>query len=124
MLGIAGRGNAQANAIETAKLLNYYPPKGLYMMSTSVQEGSPLFSMRARGEFVEATNRENLEEQIYLLEDLDLPDDTLFSSGHMVNLVNITARMSKKDYIIRELKNALNKIDSTLLDMTNQNIAR
>ncbi len=124
MLGIAGKGNAKANARETAKLLNYYPPKGLYMMSTSVQEGSPLFSMRARGEFVEATNRENLEEQIYLLEDLELPDNTLFSSGHMVNLVNITARMSKKDYIIRELKDALNKIDSALLDMTNQNIAR
>lgn len=124
MQGIAGAGNAEANAKETSKVLNYYPPKGVYIMSTSVMENTPLYYMRERGEFVESTNRENIEEQIYLLKNLKLPDTSLYSSGHVVNLVNTTHHMDKKDQMIKELEEALEEIDPELLDMTNQEIAR
>lgn len=124
MQGIAGAGNAEVNAKETAKVLNYYPPKGVYIMSTSVMENTPLYYMRERGEFVESTNRENIEEQIYLLKNLKLPDTSLYSSGHVVNLVNMTHHMDKKDQMIKELEEALEEIDPELLDMTNQEIAR
>lgn len=124
MQGIAGAGNAEVNAKETAKVLNYYPPKGVYIMSTSVMENTPLYYMRERGEFVESTNRENIEEQIYLLKNLKLPDTSLYSSGHVVNLVNTTHHMDKKDQMIKELEEALEEIDPELLDMTNQEIAR
>lgn len=124
MLGIAGRGNYVINAQKTAEFLNYYPPKGVYMMSTSVQAGSPLYHMRERGEFIEATNRENLLEQIELLKNLEMPDDTLYSSGHMVNLVSVTGRMKNKDQLIGRIEDALSIIDPVLLDNTNQNIAR
>lgn len=124
MQGIAGAGNAEINAKETAKVLNYYPPKGVYIMSTDVMENTPLYYMRERGEFVESTNRENIEEQIYLLKNLKLPDTSLYSSGHVVNLVNTTHHMDKKDQMIKELEEALEEIDPELLDMTNQEIAR
>ncbi|WP_151410689.1 radical SAM protein [Anaerococcus sp. Marseille-P9784] len=124
MQGIAGAGNAEVNAKETAKVLNYYPPKGVYIMSTSVMENTPLYYMRERGEFMESTNRENIEEQIYLLKNLKLPDTSLYSSGHVVNLVNMTHHMDKKDQMIKELEEALEEIDPELLDMTNQEIAR
>lgn len=124
MQGIAGAGNAEVNAKETAKVLNYYPSKGVYIMSTSVMENTPLYYMRERGEFVESTNRENIEEQIYLLKNLKLPDTSLYSSGHVVNLVNMTHHMDKKDQMIKELEEALEEIDPELLDMTNQEIAR
>lgn len=124
MQGIGGKGKSKENARETAKVLNYYPPKGVYVMSTSVIEPSPLYYMRERGEFIEATNRENLEEQICLLENLDLPDKTLYSSGHMVNMINVTGYMEDKEEMINKIKNALETIDPKILDMTNQKIAR
>lgn len=123
MQGIAGAGKSKENSIETAKVLNYYPPVGVYVMSTAVMEGSPLYYMRERGEFVETTNRENLEEQIALLENLDLPDTVLYSSGHMVNMVNVSGHLDKKDIMIDKLKNALETIDPKVLDMTNQRSA-
>lgn len=124
MQGIAGTGNSKVNAEETAKVLNYYPPKGVYIMSTAVMQGSELYRMRERGEFVETTNRENLEEQIYLLKNLDLPDETLYSSGHMVNMVNVSGHLDKKDQMIAKLEYALETIDPDILDMTNQREAR
>ena len=124
MQGIGGKGKSKENARETAKVLNYYPPKGVYVMSTSVIEPSPLYYMREKGEFIEATNRENLEEQIYLLENLNLPADTLYSSGHMVNMLNVTGYMSDKNEMIGKIKYALENIDPQILDMTNQKIAR
>lgn len=124
MQGIGGKGKSIKNAIDTAKVLNYYPPKGVYVMSTSIIEPSPLYYMREKGEFLETTNRENLEEQICLLEKLDLPGDTLYSSGHMVNMINVTGYMKDKDAMIEKIKSALKTIDSRILDMTNQKIAR
>ena len=124
MQGIGGKGKSIENAKDTAKVLNYYPPKGVYVMSTSIIEPSPLYYMRDRGEFVESTNRENLEEQICLLENLDLPWDRLYSSGHMVNMINVTGYMSDKEEMIKQIKSALDTIDPRVLDMTNQKIAR
>ena len=124
MQGIAGSGNSLINAKETAKVLNYYPPKGVYIMSTAVNEGSPLYYMRERGEFIETTNRENLEEQIYLLENLEMPNETLYSSAHMVNMVSVSGHMDKKQKMIEKLKYALETIDPEILDMTNQREAR
>lgn len=124
MQGVGGKGKSKENAIDTAKILNYYPPKGVYVMSTSVIEPSPLYYMKEKGEFVETTNRENLEEQIFLLENLTLPDETLYSSGHMVNMINVTGYMSDKDKMIDKIKYALETIDPKVLDMTNQKIAR
>ena len=124
MQGIAGRGESITNAKETAKILNYYPPKGVYIMSTSIMPGSKLYEMRENGDFIETTNRENLNEQISLLENLDLPDETLYSSGHMVNMVNVSGHLDKKELMVEKLRYALKTIDPQLLDMTNQRIAR
>lgn len=116
MQGIKGAGKSKENALATAKVLNYYPAKGIFIMSTDVQRGSKLYKMRERGEFVETTNRENLVEQISLLENLDVPGDVLYSSGHIVNLVKVTGHMRKKEEMIGKLKNALASLPSYVLD--------
>ena len=120
MQGIKGAGKSKENALATAKVLNYYPAKGIFIMSTDVQRGSKLYKMRERGEFVETTNRENLIEQISLLENLDVPGDVLYSSGHIVNLVKVTGHMRKKEEMIGKLKNALASLPSYVLDNKNQ----
>ena len=124
MQGIKGAGKSIENAKATAEFLNFYPAKGIFIMSTDVQYGSKLYNMRERGEFVEATNRENLIEQITLLENLDVPDDVLYSSGHMVNLVKVSGHMRKKDEMIKKLQYALASLPSYILDDKNQGIAR
>ena len=124
MQGIKGASKSIENAKATAEFLNYYPAKGIFIMSTDVQYGSKLYNMRDRGEFVETTNRENLVEQVTLLENLDVPDDVLYSSGHMVNLVKVSGHMRKKDEMISKLKYALASLPSYILDDTNQGIAR
>ena len=120
MQGIKGSGKSKENALATAKVLNYYPPSGVFIMSTDVQRGSKLYKMRERGDFVETTNRENLIEQISLLENLDVPGDVLYSSGHIVNLVKVTGHMRKKEEMIGRLKNALASLPSYVLDNKNQ----
>lgn len=120
MQGIKGFGKSKENALATAKVLNYYPPSGVFIMSTDVQRGSKLYKMRERGDFVETTNRENLIEQISLLENLDVPGDVLYSSGHIVNLVKVTGHMRKKEEMIGKLKNTLASLPSYVLDNKNQ----
>ena len=124
MQGIKGAGKSIENAKATAEFLNFYPAKGIFIMSTDVQAGSKLYNMRERGEFVETTNRENLVEQVTLLENLDVPDDVLYSSGHMVNLVKVSGHMRKKDEMISKLKYALASLPSYIRDDKNQGIAR
>lgn len=124
MQGIKGANKSIENAKATAEFLNYYPAKGIFIMSTDVQHGSKLYNMRQRGEFVETTNRENLIEQVTLLENLDVPDDVLYSSGHMVNLVKVSGHMRKKEEMISKLKYALASLPSYILDDRNQGIAR
>lgn len=119
MQGIKGFGKSKENALATAKVLNYYPPSGVFIMSTDVQEGSKLYKMREKGEFIETTNRENLVEKITLLENLNLPGDVLYSSGHIVNLVKVTSHMRNKEEMIKKLKSALASLPAYILDNKN-----
>ena len=48
MQGIKGAGKSYENALTTAEFLNYYPAKGIFIMSTDVQHGSKLYKMRER----------------------------------------------------------------------------
>ena len=120
MQGIKGSGNSKENARATAKVLSDFPPIGIFIMSTDVQYGSKLYEMRQRGDFVETTNRENLEEQLELLKNLDVPGDVLYSSGHIVNLVKVSSHMRNKEKMIKKLEDALEEIPDYILDMGNQ----
>ena len=93
-------------------------------MTTSVQYGSKLYEMRQRGDFVEASLGEIIKEQIILVENLKLPDDTLFSSGHMVNLINVSHRFKNKDKILEKLNYALENLSPEILNSTNERQAR
>lgn len=117
--GIKGAGKSIENAKATADFLNYYPAKGIFIMSTDVQYGSKLYKMREREDFIETTNRENLEEQITLLENLNVPGDVLYSSGHIVNLVKVTSHMRNRDEMVRKLKEALETLPDYILDDKN-----
>lgn len=111
MLGVAGRGNCKAHIEETLKLVNRFKPKRILVTSTSLQENTPLSDMRDAGEFVEATEREILEEELMLLENLEMDDDCLFFGSHPHNLIGFTQYLKYKDDMVKKLKEAIRKID-------------
>src|SRR5699024_10032830 len=120
MQGVAGYGKSRENAKDTAKFLNYYPPIGIFIMSTDVQRGSKLYEMRDSGDFVETTNRENLQEQLELLRSLDVPGDVLYSSGHIVYLVKVSSHMRNREKMVKKLEDALETLPDEILDSQHQ----
>ena len=115
MTGVAGKGKGKIHIEETAKLLNQYPPYLVSLMTTSISDDTPLEAMRDRGEFIECTEREKIEEEKYLLQLLDF-EDAYFFGGHNYNLVPINGPLSKKDEIIAYLDKGLATIDPVTLD--------
>ncbi len=115
MTGVAGKGNGKIHIEETAKLLNQFPPYLVSLMTTSVADDTPLAQMVADGTFVEATEREKLEEEKYLLELLEV-DDAYFFGGHNYNLVPINAPLSRKKEIIAYIDEQMQKINPQTLD--------
>ena len=113
MFGVAGKGNYKENACETIKLLNRFKPKMILTMSTAVQENTPLADMRDKGEFIEATEREMLDEELLYLENLKMDDDCLYFGGHIYNLSRITQYFKYQDDMIERLKNRVKEIDMT-----------
>ncbi len=115
MLGVAGKGNGKIHIEETVKLLNTFPPYMISIMPTSVADGTPLEKMRDNGEFIEATEREKIEEEIYLLKLVNF-DNAFFFGGHYYNIIPINAPLSEKNEIIEHIEKQLLRLDKDLLD--------
>lgn len=89
MMGIGGKGKSKENVEETVKLLNKHKPYRVSALSTSVLRGSELAEIRDRGEYVELTEREMVEEEKLLLRSLDIEGVDFFGS-HPYNLITIS----------------------------------
>ncbi|MDY6065631.1 MAG: radical SAM protein [Finegoldia sp.] len=120
IMGIAGKGKAKKNAQDSAKLLNSYPPLSVSITPLDLTTESKLSLLRDQAKFKEATEREILEEEIYLLEALDLPDDTIFSSIHPSNLFNDKGTFGEKDRLIENISFILSHISTVILDNPNR----
>lgn len=116
MGGIAGKGKSRENAEASARLLNQYKPGIVSWISTSVTEGTLLAEMRDRGEYVELTEREQLEEEILFLRALDMEDDCFFFGSHPMNLIPISEYFSKKEEIIRYIETEAAEYEDEFLD--------
>jgi len=89
MMGIGGKGKSAENVKETAKLLNTYKPYRVSALSTSVLKGSELAELRDKGEYIELTEREMVEEEKMLLRSLDI-EDCIFFGSHPYNLIMVS----------------------------------
>ncbi len=114
MTGVAGKGKGETHIEETAKLLNKFPPYLVSLMTTSVSEGTPLEIMIDRGEFIECTEREKIEEEKMLIELLEF--DAYFFGAHNYNLIPFNAPLSKKKEILEFIDKELQYIDPSILD--------
>ncbi len=113
MTGVAGKGNGTKHIKETAKLLNTFPPYLVSLMTTSVSTDTPLEKMVDKGEFIECSELEKIEEEKLLIKLLDF--DAYFFGGHNYNLIPFNAPLSKKTEILEYIDKQLKELDPNLL---------
>ena len=71
IFGIAGKERSRKHIVETTKLLNILQPEELAPMALTIQPGTVLAKQVETGEFIQATPLQILEEEKYLLENLE-----------------------------------------------------
>ncbi len=85
IFGIGGRSSCRLHIEETTKLLNILQPEELAPMALTIQPGTILKKQVESGEFMQATPLQILEEEKYLLENLE-DFDMLYWGDHGNNI--------------------------------------
>lgn len=106
ILGLTGRGHARTSGIASANLLNRVHPRRIMTTGLTVFPTAPLSEMVRNGTFVEASEKEKVEELLIFLERLTV--DTILDATHVLNPVHFTLRTRQdKNGILTELRNFL-----------------
>ncbi len=108
MYGIAGKDKGVENALATAELLNSVRSKAIALMNLTLIPGTDLYKEALAGEFIEASQEEKLVEIKTLIENLDLKDQTLFSSIHISNIEPLNGYLPRdKEFFLKRLESAI-----------------
>ena len=119
IIGGAGTEHHLENARANGALINETKPKLIFIANLHVDPGSELFDEMQRGEFVENTLRQNLEEEIELLQCLTV-DNCFFYGMHTSNVVPVQGMLPlAKEVMLKRLENGLAAMDERLLDSRN-----
>ncbi len=87
IFGIGGRKRSREHIIETTKLLNLMRPEELAPMALAIQPDTELANQIETGEFIQASPLQILEEEKYLLENLE-NFNTFYWGDHGNNIVS------------------------------------
>lgn len=104
MPGAAGHERGRENALKSAELLNKTKPGMILLTSLTAFEGTELAEDIKNNKFVPASERELLEEEKILLENLDLPD-CYFWAAHTLDSVGVTGVIGKEREEMLEVLN-------------------
>ena len=106
MTGLAGAGNGERAARATAALFNDLHPYIIGIVSLTLFPDAPLAADAAAGRFVEASERERLEELRTFIAELAVPTTLM---GHTVsNTVPLLGRLpEERTRLLREIDDAL-----------------
>lgn len=106
MYGIAGKGECEDNAVETAKMINQFITNKVITMNLMIFDGTKLNEMIKRGEFIPPDGSERLKEIKTLIENLEPKQPMIFDTTHPTNLIKIKGILPKdKEKLIREIVN-------------------
>ena len=109
ILGLAGKGRGERSARLTADFFNQLHPERISTTGLTVFEQAPLHQAVEQGAFLEADEREKVEELLLFLR--LLTTHTIVDSSHYLNMVNFTARIPEEQAaIIREVEEFLGEI--------------
>ena len=115
MPGLAGKGRGIESGIAAAKLANQTKPFLIIPTTLGIFEGTELFEKTQRGEFIEAGEKENLQEQKAFLENVDLPE-TYYWSAHALNSTPIVGflNVNEKGEMLRKLEANIQAVNDDL----------
>ncbi|HZK49611.1 MAG TPA: radical SAM protein, partial [Thermoleophilia bacterium] len=106
LVGLGGLHRYREHALGTAHVINAIGPDIVRPRTLYIQEGTPLWHQRRRGEFVETGPREALLETRLLLENITVPLTLL--SDHITNYLPLHGRLPEdRDRLIDAIDLAL-----------------
>lgn len=86
LLGMAGKGAGKKSGRETAEMFNQAHPRRITTTGLTIFKNTPLADMVAKGEFIQASEREKIEELREFLSHLEI--DTFYDGIHYLNPLN------------------------------------
>ncbi|NDV28105.1 radical SAM protein [Desulfovibrio sp. JC010] len=107
IFGMGGKDRSQEHIEKTVELLNILKPEEIAPMALTVQPGTELEEEIRSGRFIQATPLQMLEEEKYLLENMNFP--TFYWGDHGNNIV------SSKGMFPDIKEESLRKVESAML---------
>ncbi|MDL2226807.1 radical SAM protein [Deltaproteobacteria bacterium OttesenSCG-928-M10] len=110
MIGLAGAGNCEKNALATAKLFNQLKPAAISIPSLTIFQDAKIYDDVLAGDFVESSELERTRELQTFIQNLDI--DTMLLSHHVTVNTPIVGKMpAEKGRMLAELQNVIDNFD-------------
>lgn len=116
ILGMGGLGAGKVSGEATARMFNQVHPTLITTTGMTVFPHTPLAEMTARGKFIEAPEREKIEELLLFLQNLTI--DVFYDGIHYLNPLNY--RFSNKD--VQTKRRVLDDINDVLQSSTDEEL--
>lgn len=124
VIGLGGRGLGKASGEATAAMFNQVHPRRITTTGMTIFSHTPVADMVRKGQFVEATEREKIEELLTFLEHLTA--DTFYDGIHYLNPLNYRfANKNEKDkcQVLDDIRDTLQSCsDMELEKMVSRNM--
>ncbi|MBD5559683.1 MAG: radical SAM protein [Clostridia bacterium] len=108
ILGLGGKGTAEKSAEKTAALFNQVHPTQIVTTGMTVTEGTGAWDMRENGEYIQASEREMIEELRTFLQNLRI--GAVYDGTHALNPVHYrfdTGNPEQKRQVLADLERIL-----------------
>jgi len=106
ILGLGGKERSREHMVETTRLLNLMQPEQIAPMALTIQPGTELEREVNAGEFLLPTPLQILEEEKYLLENLDFP--TIYWGDHGNNIVTMPGSLPRSQkFFLKQIERAI-----------------
>ena len=107
IFGIGGKERSREHIVETTQLLNTLQPEELAPMALTIQPGTILKEQVESGAFIQATPLQILEEEKYLLENLE-DFDMLYWGDHGNNIETMRGMLpSHREFFLQKINDAI-----------------
>lgn len=118
MLGVAGKGNGERNAKQTAKLLNETKPGLIWVGTLGVFEGTKMHEEVKEGTFIEVFEMENLMELKTLINDIQL-ENVPFYCVHTTNVIPVLGMLHRdKEKMLEKINSGIKSLGEETLSKT------
>ena len=118
MLGVAGKGNGERNAKQTAKLLNETKPGLIWVGTLGVFEGTKMHEEVKEGTFIEVSEMENLMELKTLINDIQL-ENVPFYCVHTTNVIPVLGMLHRdKEKMLEKINSGIKSLGEETLYKT------